>query len=145
MLVKWLGKRKETFIESRGFSGVRKQERETPEFSSTVSEDVGDVLNVTAQLPNNDSHVSESASDFGEISKPTSGLRKKLSQHGAQECAESEGIAIRSSQYRLGDIGQLSSALSDIHRCEQGRPCDLLLLVIEFISNHYRFLSAKCR
>ena len=52
-MVKWLGKRKETFIESRGFSGVRKQERETPESSSTVSEDVGEVGNVTAQLPNN--------------------------------------------------------------------------------------------
>lgn len=61
---------------SRGFSGVRKQERQTPESSSTVSEDVGHVGNVTAQLPN-DSHFSESASHSGEISTPTHKWFKK--------------------------------------------------------------------
>ena len=113
-----------------------------PESSSTINEDVGHVVNVsTSQLPNND----ESASGSGELSTPTSASRSKLSQHKAQECAENEGIAIRPSQYRLIDIGQLSSALSDIHRCEQGRHCDLLLLliVIEFISNLYRFLYCR--
>jgi hypothetical protein len=138
-------KKRSVYRKSRkhcGFSGVRKQERKLPESSSTISEDVGHVVNVnTSQLPNND----ESASGSGELSTPRSASRSKLSQHKAQECAENEGIAIRPSQYRLIDIGQLSSALSDIHRCEQGRHCDLLLLliVIEFISNLYRFLYCR--
>jgi hypothetical protein len=77
-------------------------------------------------LPNKD----ESASGSGKLSTPTSASRTKLSQHKAQECAENEGIAIQPPQYRLIDIGKLSSALSDIHRCEQGRHSDLLLIVI---------------
>ena len=83
---------------SRGFTGVRKQEREKPVSSSTITEDVDHVENANiAQLPNNAEH----GSDSSEISTPTSASRKKLSQHVAEECAASEEMAIRPSQYRL--------------------------------------------
>ena len=110
---------------SRGFTGVRKQEHEEPVPSSTVTQVVDHVENSNiAQLPNN----TETCSDSVELSTPISASRKKLSQHVAQEFVEREEMSIRPSQYRLVDIRQLSSALSDIHRCEQGRYCDLFLL-----------------
>ena len=54
---------------SRGFTGVRKQEREKPVSSSTVTQIVDHVENSNiAQLPNN----TKTSSDSVEISTPTS-------------------------------------------------------------------------
>ena len=105
-MAKWLGKRKEAFIESQGkvvalveYENKSVKCQSLHQLLAKMSAILGTLILYNCLFKNND----ESASDSSEISTPTSASRTKLSQHfknktkpayGAQECAESDGIAI---------------------------------------------------
>jgi long-subunit acyl-CoA synthetase (AMP-forming) len=84
LLVKWLGKRKEAFIESQGkvvalveYENKSVKCQNLHQLLAKMSAMLGTLILYNCLFKNND----ESASDSGEISTPTSASRTKLSQH----------------------------------------------------------------
>lgn len=113
---------------SGGFVGAQKQamnEKEASPDEHTESLAVGPNRNPGTQTPNQ-AKVSESSED----SSPVGTSRRKLSQHGYRDTGDlskeseasiSQHIDEDGKGYRFVDIGNLSSVLSNVHRCEGGK------------------------
>lgn len=118
-----VGKNKRSvFRKSRkrlGFVGVQKQASSGEQTSSNDN--------------NNDSHNETQRGSDGEIATtseenqtPISASSRKLSHHrfdSPQECSLDDNIGDQTPEYRLVDIQRLSSAVFDVHKCEEGKTC----------------------
>ena len=107
-----------------GFVGVQKQQVSSGEKTSSNDN-------------NNDSHVETQRGSDGDIrgqiattsqenQTPISAPSRKLSLQrfdSPPECSLDDNIGDQTLEYRLVDIERLSSAIFDIHKCEEGKTC----------------------
>ena len=111
-----VGKRKRTVHrksrKSRGFLGVQKQQCKDTEISHNQEESISD----------NDAQSSGESDPCPTETVPLSASRRKLAQHEADHTPnETEDANLELPEYRFVDIQRLSSPLSDLHKCEDGK------------------------
>ena len=120
-----VGKRKRTVYRKsrkrRGFLCVQKQQCEDTEISQNQNE------NVTGN---------DESCPCPTQAVPLSASRRKLTQHEPQDKEnDAEDDDSELPEYRFVDIQRLSSALSDVHKCEDGKFHVYLFNYFYFVSN----------
>ncbi len=132
-----VGKRKRTVYRKsrkrRGFLGVQKQQCEDTEILQNQNENV---------IGNDESCPCPTQT------VPLSASRRKLTQHEPQDKEnDAEDDDSELPEYRFVDIQRLSSALSDVHKCEDGKFLVYFfanILCFQQLFNYFYFVSNFC-
>ena len=116
-------------------------EKEASPDEHTESLAIGPNRNPGTQMPNH-AQVSESSEDSSSVGTS----RRKLSQHGYRDTGDlskeseaniSQHIDEDGRGYRFVDIGNLSSVLSNVHRCEGGK------YLVFFVQSQLYYIQVK--
>lgn len=118
----------------KGFGGSRRREKSSEKTPAKES-DATELIDRPSGLFDQSDVSDESSADKSD--KPLSSSRKKMKLHLSTD--ESSGssdeetkIEVDSSGYRLIDLKNLSSMLSSVHKCEEGKP-----------SQYYKYMTIR--